>query len=171
LTVVPSVAGPDLRERLPRGGVALINVNKLLLLKLQETELGGGMMIDGTYGFVFAGALGIGIGVFRVTNGQLIGSDSSGCDYRGTVTEDASDHRLSIKLDQFAPNHVRAAYSRRFSREKTIRSALDFSIGPNFEDGRPFPLETSTDVVTVIIRRISDKYDKYVNGLKIVRSS
>ena len=87
--------------------------------------------------------------------------------------EEGVDCSSCLLLDTapLKPNHVRAAYSRRFSREKTIRSALDFSIGPNFEDGRPFPLETSTDVVTVIIRRISDKYDKYVNGLKIVWSS
>ena len=46
------------------------------------------MSLDRTYGFVYAGVTGIGIGAMSINNGELIGADYSGGRYQGRITED-----------------------------------------------------------------------------------
>ena len=46
-----------------------------------------GMAIDGTYGFVYCGAIGMGFGVFTVAEGQVKGRDYAGGKYSGTAKE------------------------------------------------------------------------------------
>jgi len=124
--------------------------------------------MDGTYGFVFSGAYGIGIGVFTIKNGRFNGADSGGCEYKGTIADNPNDRTLLVKVDQFAPNQGRIAQG--ISTQPLIRgrTPLEFSLGPNFADGSPFMLDVPPDRVTVMIRRIPIKYRRYAKGLKIV---
>ena len=45
------------------------------------------MAVDGTYGFVYSGAIGLGCGVLTVVDGKLKGEDYVGGKYTGNATE------------------------------------------------------------------------------------
>jgi hypothetical protein len=53
--------------------------------------------VDGTYGFVYSGAFGVGIGVFTIRSGRFTGADSGGCEYRGTISENPNDRTLLVQ--------------------------------------------------------------------------
>ena len=46
------------------------------------------MGIDGTYGFVYCGNRGLGIGVFSINGDRIEGRDFAGSSYEGTAVQD-----------------------------------------------------------------------------------
>ena len=48
------------------------------------------MSIDGTYGFVYCGHRGLGIGVFLIEGQRIEGSDFAGGSYKGTAVQDGN---------------------------------------------------------------------------------
>ena len=55
------------------------------------------MSLDGAYGFVYCGAVDLGIGAFIVENGAIRGRDSGGLTYSGTIQENA-DKTITSKI-------------------------------------------------------------------------
>ena len=55
------------------------------------------MSLDGAYGFVYCGAVDVGIGAFIVENGAIRGRDSGGLTYSGTIQENA-DKTITSKI-------------------------------------------------------------------------
>ena len=60
------------------------------------------MSLDGTYGFVYCGAVDLGIGAFIVDNGTVRGRDYGGLSYSGTVQENA-DGSITTKVTYHVP--------------------------------------------------------------------
>jgi hypothetical protein len=64
------------------------------------------MSTDGTYGFVYCGAISIGLGVFTVANGVVRGSDYGGGRYDGAAQENA-DGTIDLTLSfEVAPGMI-----------------------------------------------------------------
>jgi hypothetical protein len=59
------------------------------------------MAIDGTYGFVYCGVNGLGVGIFAVANERFEGSDYGGIRYSGTAKENRDGTiALEIKFEE-----------------------------------------------------------------------
>ena len=62
------------------------------------------MAIDGTYGFVYCGVNGLGLGVFTVADGVFRGRDYGGGTYEGSAREIADGTgSISLSLSRCAP--------------------------------------------------------------------
>jgi hypothetical protein len=73
-----------------------------------------------------------------------------------------------VKIDQFVPNRGRIAQGISTQRIIRGRTPREFLLVRSFADGSPFVLEFPPDRVTVMIKRIPNKYARYAKGLKIV---
>jgi hypothetical protein len=114
------------------------------------------MSTDGTYGFVYCGAISIGLGVFTVANGVVRGSDYGGGRYDGAAQENA-DGTIDLTLSfEVAPGMIlvqgTAAQDIPHTRQINARLPRDFG------DGRPQEIASPPGTVTVMIKRISDEF-------------
>jgi hypothetical protein len=66
------------------------------------------MSIDGTYGFVYCGNRGLGIGVFLVEGQRLEGRDFAGGIYKGTAVTDGKGN-IEIDVQMHVPAGVEMA--------------------------------------------------------------
>src|SRR3954452_12407775 len=67
---------------------------------------GVAMAITGTYGFVYCGANGLGVGLFVIDkDGRLVGSDYVGAKYEGTASE-SSDGTINVDISFDVPPGV-----------------------------------------------------------------
>ena len=48
------------------------------------------MALNGTYGFVYCGTAGLGVGIFNLNGDQIIGCDYGGGRYTGTAIQDST---------------------------------------------------------------------------------
>lgn len=106
-----------------------------------------------TYGFVYSGFVGVGLGIFRVTNSQLIGCDLEGIIYRGTIIKDEATGEMVLSVDQTVPPGVflvQGTSSLDITHTRTISDRLPAT----FDDGKPMELHTDIWPMTVMIRRI-----------------
>jgi hypothetical protein len=93
------------------------------------------MSLVGTYGLVYCGNTGVGIGVFSINNvGEVTGSDFAGGRYRGHAHEQANAEVLFDVVFVVAPDieTVQGTGAQDVSYTKTIRHTFP----ANFGDGR-----------------------------------
>ena len=108
------------------------------------------MSIDGAYGFVYCGAIDLGIGAFIVENGTVRGRDYGGLSYSGTAQEN-QDKTITLRVTYRVPAGailVQGVTPQDIPYDKVIEQ----NFPPLFNDGKPF--ETATPPVTVMIRRL-----------------
>ena len=108
------------------------------------------MSLDGTYGFVYCGAIDLGIGAFIIENGAIRGRDYCGLNYSGTVQENA-DKTITIRVTYRIPAGgilVQGVTPQDIPYDKVIEQTFP----PLFGDGKP--IETASPPVTVMIRRL-----------------
>ena len=106
------------------------------------------MSIDGTYGFVYCGNRGLGIGVFLIERQRIEGRDFAGASYKGTAVQDGKGN---IQLDvQMQVPEGTAAQDLPHTRH------IHWTFPPAFGDGEPQMVEFAGPV-TVIVKRIPDK--------------
>jgi len=106
--------------------------------------------IDGAYGFVYCGAVDLGIGAFIVEQGTIRGIDYGGVTYSGTVLEN-QDASITVKIKFRVPAGgalVQGVTPQDIPYDKEIEQ----NFPPLFGDGKPIP--TSSPPVTVMIRRL-----------------
>jgi hypothetical protein len=66
------------------------------------------MSIDGTYGFVYCGNRGLGIGVFLIERQRIEGRDFAGASYKGTAVQDGKGN-IQLDVQMLAPAGVEMA--------------------------------------------------------------
>lgn len=108
------------------------------------------MSIDGTYGFVYCGAEDIGIGVFTVKSGAVVGRDIGGATYSGAAVENA-DGSISMKLAFDVPAGVTLVQGTS-PQELPYTKIIEETYPPLFGDGKP--VEASSPPVTVMVKRL-----------------
>jgi hypothetical protein len=106
--------------------------------------------IDGVYGFVYCGAVDLGIGAFIIENGNVRGRDYGGLNYSGTAVENP-DETITLKVVYHVPAGgilVQGVTPQEVPYDKIIEQ----NFPRLFNDGRP--VSTASPPVTVMIRRL-----------------
>jgi hypothetical protein len=114
------------------------------------------MALDGTYGWVYCGAIGIGIGVFTVADGEVKGRDYGGGKYSGTAKE-RPDGRIILTL-AFEVQPGVGLVTGAAAQEVPHTRYIDAELPPNFGDGAPQQIAAPPGVVTVMIKPIPDDF-------------
>ena len=128
------------------------------------------MSIDGTYGFVYCGVNGLGVGLFVIENGRLIGSDYMGAKYEGTATE-KRDGSIAIDISFEVPPGVIFVQGTS-PQDLPHRRQISQTFPPAFGDGVPQAVASPPGTVTLMIKRVEDSFrDQAINGFRIVGRS
>jgi hypothetical protein len=126
------------------------------------------MVLDGTYGVVYCGAEGLGLGVFNLKNGSVVGYDYVGGRYHGTAKEDAASREIALDLIFEVPPGVvlvQGTAPQDVSHSRRITQTLPADFG----DGTPVKFDTPPGIVTAMIKRIPDGFESAAfYGFKLV---
>jgi hypothetical protein len=123
-------------------------------------------MINGTFAFVYDGNVSIGIGIFRVTDSELVGTDYGGVNYRGTASEtEAGDIRVELTMSVPAGVPLVQGAS---PVDLTVTREGSFTAPPGFGDGQPFEVYVAPGNVRLMVKRVPDEYSVIVDGFEIV---
>jgi hypothetical protein len=112
------------------------------------------MASNGTYGVVYCGTDGLGVGVFNLKDGIVVGADYVGGRYRGTATETANG-KITFDLTFKVPADVvlvQGTAAQELPHSRRITQTLPAEFG----DGTPVEFETGLGIVTAMIKRIPD---------------
>ena len=120
----------------------------------------------GTYGFVYCGAIGVGMGVFRVQGSALTGVDIAGARYRGTISEDPGTGQLQLAFEMAVPAGVMLVQGTAPQDIPYTKSA-SVTIESGFGDGKPFEIYVPPGTVTMMVRRVPDDYAWIADGVSI----
>jgi hypothetical protein len=113
------------------------------------------MGIDGTYGFVYCGNSGLGIGVLSISGDQIDGRDFAGSSYKGTAVQDG-DGNLVLDLQMHIPAGVILVQGTAPQDVPHTRQ-ISWTFPPAFGDGEPQMVEFGPGPVTVMVKRIPDE--------------
>ena len=114
------------------------------------------MAIDGTYGFVYCGSSGLGVGVFRVHGGRFEGMDYAGGRYEGTAVEDQHGN-IHLRLTFEGPAGMDLVQGTT-AQDAPIRREIRQMMPRDFGGGRPIEIISRSRTVTVMVKRIPDEF-------------
>jgi hypothetical protein len=119
------------------------------------------MGVDGTYGFVYCGNRGLGMGVFSINGEHVVGRDLAGSTYGGTAVKDA-DGNIVLDVQMQIPAGVTLVQG---TAPQDIPHArqICWTFPPAFGDGEPQMVEFAGPV-TVMLKRIPDEYAELVKS-------
>jgi hypothetical protein len=113
-------------------------------------------MIDGTYGFVYSGENGLGVGIFTVLGQNFEGVDYVGGRYTGTARENR-DGTISISID-FDVKPGMALVQGTAQQELPYRRHIEHEMPAGFGNGRPVEMPVPPGSVTVMVKRVPDDW-------------
>ena len=114
------------------------------------------MSIDGTYGFVYSGVNGLGVGIFTVVGEKFDGVDFGAGRYNGTAHEN-SDGSISISIDfDVKPGMVLVQGTA--PQDIPHRRHIEHEMPPLFGDGKPVEIPSPPGFVTVMVKQVPDDY-------------
>jgi hypothetical protein len=96
----------------------------------------------------------LGLSVFNVKNGKVVGFDFAIGRYHGPAIEDAASREITLDLTFEVPAGAdpvqRTAYTRRIKQ----------TLPPDFGDGAPIKVDTRRGILTAMVKRIPDDYEQ-----------
>jgi len=111
------------------------------------------MSIDGTYGFVYCGNRGLGIGVLSITDGHIEGRDFAGCTYNGSAVQDGNGNiQLDVQIHVSAGVKLAPGTA---AQDLPHTRQISWTFPPSLGDGEPQMVEF-VGPVTVMVKRIPD---------------
>jgi hypothetical protein len=114
------------------------------------------MAINGTFSFVYSGAIGLGIGIMSIEDGTITGVDYAGGGYSGKV-EEQQDGTARLELELTVPAGVTlVGGTAPLEVEHTRRFAQ--AIRGDFADGKPLQLDVPPGEVIVMISPAHDSW-------------
>ena len=113
------------------------------------------MSIDGTYGFVYCGNSGLGIGVLSISGDQIEGHDFAGSSYKGTAVQDG-DGNIVLDLQMQIPAGVILVQGTA-PQDLPHTRQISWTFPPAFGDGEPQMVGFGPGPVTVMVKRIPDE--------------
>jgi hypothetical protein len=114
----------------------------------------GQMSIEGTYGFVYSGLNGLGVGIFTVTGESFEGVDFVGGRYAGTAREN-SNSTISISIDfDVKPGMVLVQGTA--PQDVPHRRHIEHEMPAGFGNGQPIQIGS----VTMMVKRVPDDWAK-----------
>lgn len=114
------------------------------------------MALNGTYGFVYCGFNGLGVGVFTLENGRLAGRDWEGGRYTGSAIETAEGN-IVLELGQEVPAGVKLVQGTS-PQNVPYGLGLKQEVPPLFGDGAPIEVSAPGGTVRLMVKRIPDEY-------------
>jgi hypothetical protein len=111
-------------------------------------------MIDGTYGFVYSGVNGLGLGVFTILGEKFEGVDFVGNRYTGTAREQHHG-TISISID-FDVKPGIALVQGTAAQQLPDRRHIEHEMPAGFGNGRPVEIPVPRGSVTVMVKRVPD---------------
>ena len=122
--------------------------------------------MNGTYSFVYSGPTGVGLGVFRITDGNLVGVDLSGVRYRGTAIANP-DGTIKLAIDQTVPAGT-FLVNGVSSQDIPMTRSLSVEAPSGFGDGEPFKAAIQPSPVTLMVKQIpDDPWATYADGVSV----
>jgi hypothetical protein len=118
--------------------------------------------MNGTYAFVFAGEVNLAIGFLTVVGDHFTGADCGGGRYEGTIAEESSGN-LRLLFERFAPRGIAG----RSSAPMPPPARIELRMPPAFGDGQPIHLEVARDSVTMMVKRVPDRWASYAAGISL----
>jgi hypothetical protein len=113
------------------------------------------MGIDGTYGFVYCGNHGLGIGVFSIHGDQMEGRDFAGSSYKGTAVPDGDGNIvLDVQMQVPAGNVLVQGTA---PQDLPHTRQISWTFPRAFGDGEPQMVEFGPGPVTVMVKKIPDE--------------
>ena len=109
--------------------------------------------MDGTYGFVYCGNRGLGIGVFLIEGQHIEGRDFAGGIYKGTAVKDGKGN-IEIDVQMHVPAGVETAEVTA-PQDLPHTRHIHWTFPPAFGDGEPLMVEFAGPV-TVLVKKIPD---------------
>jgi hypothetical protein len=123
--------------------------------------------MDGTYGFVYSGFEGVGIGVFTIRDSVLTGADGAGGRYAGRIVSDPMTEGFTVDFDMFVPAGVFLVQGAS-PQPMNYTKVVSISWPANFADGVPITVDIPPGPVTLMIRRIPDEaWSPLASGFKL----
>ena len=114
------------------------------------------MAIDGTYGFVYCGSNGLGVGVFCVHRDRFEGMDYAGGRYEGTAVEDQHGN-IHLHLTFEGPAGMGLVQDAT-PQIAPVRREIRQMMPRDFGNGRPIEIISRSRTVTVMVKRIPDEF-------------
>jgi hypothetical protein len=115
------------------------------------------MAIDGTYGFVYCGSNGLGVGVFCVHGDRFEGMDYAGGRYEGTAVEDQHGN-IHLRLTFEGPAGGMGLVEGTTPQDAPLRREIRQMMPRDFGDGRPIEIISRSRTVTVMVKRIPNEF-------------
>jgi hypothetical protein len=115
------------------------------------------MSLEGTYGFVYCGITGLGIGVIVVNGGTIVGSDFSGGRYTGTLIEDGAGN-LEFNVDFLVAAGTTVVQGSAEQDIPHVRPLRHIFRPGTFGDGVPFRISVPPGEVTLMMKQIPDEF-------------
>lgn len=119
-----------------------------------------------TYGFVYSGVAGVGIGIFRIADGKLVGTDLGGVRYRGSFVIDETTGEISLDLDQTVPAGVFLVQGTSPQDVPYIES-ISGKWPADFAERKPIEMHLPPGPVTLMVRRIPDNWSAHADGVNV----
>jgi hypothetical protein len=124
------------------------------------------LAIEGTYGFAYCGANGLGIGIFTIVGEQFEGIDYGGGRYSGTARENA-DGTISLAIEFEVPPGIGLVQGTA-PQDIPYRRRIEQQLPAGFGDGRPSEI-ASPPGLTVMVKRVPDDYRRALSeGLSVM---
>jgi hypothetical protein len=114
------------------------------------------MASNGTYGVVYCGTDGLGVGVFNLKDSVVVGADYSGGRYRGTATETANGN-ITLDLTFDVPSGIELVQGT--APQDAAARRITQTLPAEFGDGTPVEFETGQGIVTAMIKRVPDEFE------------
>jgi hypothetical protein len=116
------------------------------------------MSIEGTYGFVYSGVNGLGMGIFKMEGEKFQGVDFVGGRYDGTARENEDG---SISLDiEFDVMPGMSLVQGTAPQDIPHRRRIEHVLPAGFGDGRPVTIPSPPGTVTVMVKRVPDEFSR-----------
>jgi hypothetical protein len=122
--------------------------------------------MNGAYHFVYSGDIGVGMGVFTVTDGTFVGIDLGGVRYRGLVKEDPNSGEIELTFDMTVPAGITLVQGTSPQGVPITRHAPAQKIPPAFGNGAPFKIEVPPGFIWVMVKRTTDDCASWVNAVR-----
>jgi hypothetical protein len=123
--------------------------------------------MNGTYGFVYSGARGVGLGIFTIRDSVLVGSDTGGARYSGRVAVDASSGDVTVSFEMYVPAGVLLVQGASEQEMNYTKANLSLTLPRDFDNGEPIGVYIPPGNVTLMLRQIPDDYAVFTNGFDI----
>jgi hypothetical protein len=123
--------------------------------------------MNGTYSFVYSGAVGVGMGFFVIKDNVLTGADIGGGRYHGDVTENQETGGFNVLFDMFVPAGMVLAQNSAPQEIDLMKTEISLQFKPDFDNGEPIKVYISPGDVTLMIKRIPDEYSVYAYGVSV----